>query len=471
MSAIARGAKNALRNPGRALAVTMILGLSLGLALTMAMSRAAVDHSIGDARSAADARIANVNGAFANSLQLRPASGGGAFGGFGGQATMLQANITDAAFVPHVTELAQLLIRQVPATNTSLVPVSGGFGGRAQASLGPCDVPPPQTGGDGGRGFAPGVSVLGADDLNVIAGSGGGTVAITQGSAFNPKTDSSSILLGCVLAKSNNLVPGSSVSLYGVSLTVTGIFDTGTQFNNRGAVTGLGTLQALTNNVGVVSQAVAVVDSPQNLNATLAAVRVVVGSDIDVTSQADSAQAVTQAIQTADQAQEASLSTISGIAASSMVGAVAASGVIILLTMFMIVRERRREIGVLKAIGASGARVVSQFVAEALTFAILAALVGGVVGLLSGNGVANILVKANAQATPSPVMAGGPGGRFGGFAGGPAVQLPAPTVQTHIDPVLLLVGLAVVVGIAVLGSAIPSWAISRIRPSEVLRGE
>jgi len=471
MSAVLRGAKNAVRNPGRALAVVLILGLSLGLALSMAMSRAAVDDGIDQVGTAASSRIATIEGSLGNTLQLRPA-GANPFGGGGpgGGETMSQANLTAVPTIAHVSKVAELLQRQVPAANTTLVPVAGGFGGRGQTqSLAPCDVPAATTQNGGGRDFAPRVSLIGANDLNVIAGSGLASFTVTQGAALDAKADNPAILLGCVLAKANNLAPGGTVTLYGSALTVAGIYDTGTQGGNRGAIVALATLQRLTASAGLVSQAVVVVDAAPNVNATRTAVQAAVGSDVDVTSQADVAQNVVATIQSADATQQAALSSISSIAQTSMWGALAASGVILLLTMFMIVRERRREIGVLKAIGASGSRVVAQFVSEAVAFAVMASVAAGAIGVLAGNTVAHILVKANST-TGTTGTAPGPG-QFNGFGGFGPATLPSPAINTSLDPALLLLGLAVVLAVAVVGSALPSWFISRIRPSEVLRGE
>ena len=80
------------------------------------------------------------------------------------------------------------------------------------------------------------------------------------------------------------------------------------------------------------------------------------------------------------------------IATYSLVGALVAGAVIIFLSMLMIVRERRREIGVLKAIGSSNAKISWQFVTEALTLTGMAAVVGVVIGgVILSNPVLDVL--------------------------------------------------------------------------------
>jgi putative ABC transport system permease protein len=162
--------------------------------------------------------------------------------------------------------------------------------------------------------------------------------------------------------------------------------------------------------------------------------------------------------------------------------------VIIFLTMLMIVRERRREIGVLKAIGASNLTVMRQFMAEAVTFTLVAAGIGLAVGVVGGNPVTKLLVNnstSTAASATNPGQGGQGGGRFGGAnvprlgggGGGPfgagrlATQrgLNLTNIRVAVGWNVLLYGLAAAVIIALAGSAIPSLLMARVRPAEVLR--
>jgi putative ABC transport system permease protein len=176
-----------------------------------------------------------------------------------------------------------------------------------------------------------------------------------------------------------------------------------------------------------------------------------------------------------------SLQNVESISLFSLIGAVVAGAVIILLTMLMIVRERRREIGVLKAIGASNVKVMAQFIYESITLTLMGAVVGLGVGVVAANPVTNLLVKNSATTTTSTTTGAAGGGR--GFGGGAeaagrsvtrsfgAAGRSLSNIHAAVGWSILLYGLLAAIIIAVIGSAIPALLISKIRPAEVMRAE
>jgi len=140
----------------------------------------------------------------------------------------------------------------------------------------------------------------------------------------------------------------------------------------------------------------------------------------------------------------------------------------------MIVRERRREIGVLKAIGASNILVVTQFAIESLALTLISAIVGTILGSFLSNPVLNVLVSNSETSLQNSARGGGPsGGAFARFAGGIGQGAGAALRNLHsvVDWKIILYGLAAAIIIAILGSAIPAFIIAKIRPAEVLRSE
>ncbi|MBI4320543.1 MAG: FtsX-like permease family protein [Chloroflexi bacterium] len=114
-----------------------------------------------------------------------------------------------------------------------------------------------------------------------------------------------------------------------------------------------------------------------------------------------------------------------------------ASGLTVASTMTTTVLERTKEIGLLKALGASETRIALLFVAEATTIGAL----GGILGYLVGFLVAQVI---------------------GQMVFGSAV---APNV------IVLPLSIIVALGVAVLASALPVRRAVRIDPAITLRGE
>lgn len=114
------------------------------------------------------------------------------------------------------------------------------------------------------------------------------------------------------------------------------------------------------------------------------------------------------------------------------VGAIATliGGVVIMTLMLMAVNERRREIGVRRALGATRRDVLRQFLAEA---AVVAAL-GGVVGVLAGTGIGALvaLQRGLPPVVPWPVLAGAV---LGSLVIGIAFGLQPAWRAARVDPI------------------------------------
>ena len=166
------------------------------------------------------------------------------------------------------------------------------------------------------------------------------------------------------------------------------------------------------------------------------------------------------------------LESVSSVALFSLIGAIAAGAVIILLTMVMIVRERRREIGVMKAIGSSNIGIVRQFIAESVTLTALALVLGLGIGIVAATPITDALVTnsnaTTATTTTSSRPTGGPG-MMRDF--GAASQQAVKNITASVGLQTLALGLGAAFLISILGSAVPAFLISKIKPAEAMRNE
>jgi putative ABC transport system permease protein len=454
MSTLLRGVKGAVRNPIRTGGVTVILALSIGLALVMLLSLKAVQG-----------RIDSVKAGIANTISVSPA---GARGFEGGGEPLTQAQADQLKNLAHVTSVKTALSdRLTPTTDTSLVSaIDAGSLGRRFQIRNEGNAAPPMGGQAGsGRTLTIPITVTGVTEVNA-ATLGASSLKFTAGQAINASSGTQVANLGVALATKNNLTVGSTFTAYaGTTFTVAGIYDAGTTFANAGLIVPLATLQALSGQAGQISTATVTADSIDNVSAVASAVTAKLGSAADVTSQQDQAQIALEPLQ-----------NIKTISLYSLIGALVAGAVIVFLTMLMIVRERRREIGVLKAIGSSNVKIVLQFVTEAVTLTGLGAVLGVIGGLLLASPVLKLLVSSSSSAvtTGGPMLSGPGGGGGFGRAAGRALGLGNQSLQSlHavIGYDVLLYGLAATFLIAVIGSALPAFLIAKVRPAEVMRGE
>ena len=446
MNVITRGIRNAFRNAIRTFSIVVILGLSVGLALAMLVAHQAVGNKINSVKSSVG-----------NTVSISPA---GVRGFSGGGNPLTDSQLASVKHLSHVTGFSESLGDRLTSSDTNLVSAvdAGVLGKRFAENNG---------GGFSGsdssgqftqfQNFTPPVSVNGTTDPTNIGGTiGGGRFSLTSGSVFSGSSSDDVALVGTTLASKNNLHVGSTFTAYGKTITVVGVFNAGNTFSNNQLIMPLATVQTLSGQAGDVTNATLTVDSITNVDSVTAAASKVLGSAADVTNASQEAQ---NAI--------APLQNIQTISLYSLIGAVVAGAVIILLTMIMIVRERRREIGVLKAIGASNFTVMFQFMTEAVTLTLMGAVIGVGLGVIAGNPITTLLVNNSSTSNTGVQIAGiaGGGRGFGGF------HRTVSNITTNVGWDIILYGLGAALIIAVVGSAVVSFFIAKVRPAEVMRAE
>ena len=169
-----------------------------------------------------------------------------------------------------------------------------------------------------------------------------------------------------------------------------------------------------------------------------------------------------------------------------LAGALGACALIILLAMVITISGRTRELGVLKAIGATNRQVMLQYAVEVLCICMVAiilamgatALISQPMGdwLLSNNGGVETTMEAEEEA-------GGPAGMMrmltedtlykegGRFSTGSTGEDATTSLDVIYRGSLLGYAVLILLGVSLLGMAVPIIWINRLRPARVLSME
>jgi putative ABC transport system permease protein len=437
MSMFLRSVRNLIRSPLRTTLMVVLLAVSIGLALIMATVHAATQQELGD-----------IGGVIGTEITVRSA---GSFGGMGGGEPLPQEDVDKLSDIEHVASVQASV--QTRYTGDSLeAPDAGTIGtppGDRQGRL-------PPSGGS----FTMGITIMGVDAATETpALMGASTFEIVEGS-YITSDNADEMVIGQNLADTNSLSVGSTVDIEGTALTVVGIYDSGTVFANNMIVMPIETTERLFDLDGVTSVTV-VADDVDNVDAVVEGIREVFDeATADVTTAQDTYEQIGGNVSSAS-----STSTI------GMIVAFVVAGVVVLFSVVLMMRQRVKEIGILKAIGASNWRIGLQFSLETLAVSVVGAIIGALLTIPLAQKVADLMTGTSSTASSGGFPGGGPGG---GGPGGVFAQVGGSLpggIDVAWSPTIFLYALLIAAGLAILASVLPAWYIARVRPAEVLRNE
>ncbi|MEW6553347.1 MAG: ABC transporter permease [Actinomycetota bacterium] len=176
------------------------------------------------------------------------------------------------------------------------------------------------------------------------------------------------------------------------------------------------------------------------------------------------------------------LQKVGKTSAIGLAGALGACALIILLAMAIIVGGRTRELGVLKAIGATDRQVIAQFAVEVVCICLVATVLATGATALVSQKIGDWLLSGNETAMVQEEEASGPAAMMsrlternlykeGGLFSTPVGQEEKAELDVVYQGEMLLYGILILLGISLLGMAIPVVWITRLRPARVLSME
>jgi len=471
---ILRWAARALwRAPLRAALLVGVLGVSIGLALIMITVDGAFDE-----------RLEEIQGEVGTTVIVQPAGSfgggfitrgfvvtdgnapGGAGGGLNapdagdvtdvtdpddGQATLTDEAVEAIASIEHVAGYARTITEQYTGDEltggTLEPPAHSPFAGNLPAG-----------------GFQIPVLVTGTDNPTTLSSFGVENAEITSGRTFEPdEAEANVAVIGERLAETNGLVVGDTFGMNEAEVEVVGIFTTGTRFGDNAMFLPLDTARALFDREGEVDTISVRVDTAENVSATAEAIRETLGEDVaDVTTEEAAFDAISAPL--ADAADSSRI---------GMIAALIASAAIILFSVAIVARQRIKEIGILKALGASNWHVVGQMTLETAFVAVIAAVLGALATFPMAQTVADGLVSDPTIQVGGFGPPGGGLGRGGGVvdAGDGPVGSLLGEVDVAVSPEIFGYALVIALGLALVATIIPAWYVGRVKPAEVLRYE
>lgn len=260
-------------------------------------------------------------------------------------------------------------------------------------------------------------------------------VTIIEGTTFTlEQMDANIGLVSQGFALSNNLTVGDTLDIQGNIIEIIGIFATvdGDVFGQNTLFMPLGAVQRIFEKEGILTSAIVFADDAVNVGAVVSGIGTVIENP-NYTTNEEAFKTMAQPLENARNGSQI-----------AMLSSLGACVVIILFAVILTIRNRVKEIGILKAIGARNSNVSSQFGIENAIVGLIAALLGGLMTFLFAEGVAKQMIKSSIMDA---------------------------NISVAVSPTVFAIALGIALSLTIIGSVLPALRIARIKPAEVLRYE
>lgn len=284
------------------------------------------------------------------------------------------------------------------------------------------------------------------------------TPTIISGRGLNPN-ETGSAVISQTLATSWGIGVGGSKTVEGVTLTIVGISSsTGSSMSSRIAYVDLAQAQAMYSMTGKLTNLYVYTNSTSSVDNVSTEMESMFPSAQVTTSTERLATLSSSQTQMSDSlsSTNATLAQTQAAGNQETILALVATSAVILLIMVFSVRERTKEIGVMKTLGFSNRNVVSQFLLEGVSVTFMGCIIGAIVGVVAYPTISKIMLPTASSATTR--------GAFG-------IQAAAVAVNVSPQIGMVLIAFMAVLAMGALGSIYPAWKASRVKPAEALRNE
>ena len=247
---------------------------------------------------------------------------------------------------------------------------------------------------------------------------------------------------------------GGTVTLLNQTFRVIGV-EGYTPLNETAAYMNLNDIWAITNNTGNATSLKVFADDVYNVEAVAGKISIMY-PELSVTFSASLVYSIIQMQAQTNVQLEMARATLSQIQNTGKIEIATVTAVLAALVLFIMlytVRERTREIGTLKALGASSTAILGQFMFEGVLLSFIAGVVGIAIGTVGASSFAGLLL-------PSPTQTGVSIGTDS-----------SASIAVTITPELILLGLGTAILLGALGSLYPAWRAARTRPAEAMMYE
>lgn len=242
------------------------------------------------------------------------------------------------------------------------------------------------------------------------------------------KNNSKELIVGKLALEDLNKSLGDTITIKDDEFTIVGVYESGDPNQDNGMLTSISDVQGLLDDPGKISIMYVYVESGANVEDVTKRINDTYGDNITTITSITDVEMVAE-----------SLDMVNAASWGISLLAILIGGIGIINTMIMSVYERTREIGVLKAVGWKGRRILGMILGESLVLTITSGIIGSIIGVIG----TQLLVALNI---------------FGGMT-------PVYTIDIFIQ------AFAVAIIVGLIGGLYPAWRASRLPPTEALRYE